>query len=71
MFHFVSLLSSAVVFFSSKFKFSKKKKINHIIRVSNSLDQDQVQRYVGPALGTNCLQGLLQDDKSRHLQEKS
>ena len=28
------------------------------IRVSNSLDQDQAQHFVGPDLGPNCLQRL-------------
>ena len=30
----------------------------NIIRVSNSLDQDQARRFVGPDLGPNCLQRL-------------
>ena len=28
------------------------------IRVSNSLDLDQVQHFVGPDLGSNCFQNL-------------
>ena len=32
------------------------------IRVSNSLDPDQARRFVGPALGPNCLQTLPADD---------
>ena len=35
------------------------------IRVSNSMDPDQAQRFVGPDLGPNCLQRLSADDKSR------
>ena len=38
--------------------------------VSNSLDSDQDRRAVGPDLGTNCLQRLSTDDKSRHWQGK-
>ena len=34
------------------------------IRVSNSLDPDQAQHFVGPDLGPNCLQRLLADNKS-------
>ena len=29
------------------------------IRVTNSLDPDQARRFVGPDLGTNCLQWFL------------
>ena len=35
------------------------------IRVSNSLDPDQAQHFVGPDLGPNCLQKLSADDTSR------
>ena len=38
------------------------KNIRTTIRVSNSLDPDQAQRFVGPDLGLNCLQMLLADD---------
>ena len=31
--------------------------------VSNSLDPDQAQRFVGPDLGSNCLQRLSQMTK--------
>ena len=31
------------------------------MRVSNSLDPDQVQHFVGPDLGPNCLQKLSAD----------
>ena len=37
-------------------------------RVSNSFDPDQARQYVGPDLGSNCLQRLLSaddTDKSR------
>ena len=37
----------------------------NIIRLSNSLDPDQAQQFVGPDLGLNCLQKLLSDDTSR------
>ena len=35
----------------------------NIIKVSNSLDPDQAQPFVGPDLGPNCLQRLSEDDK--------
>ena len=35
------------------------------IRVSNSLDPDQTQHFVGPDLGLNCLQGLSAEDTRR------
>ena len=35
------------------------------IRVSNSLDPDQAQHFVGPYLGPNCLQRFLADDRRR------
>ena len=35
------------------------------IRVSNSLDPDQAQHFVGPDLVPNCLQKLSADDTSR------
>ena len=40
--------------FFSKFNFFKK--LFHEHSVSNRLDQDQTQHYVGPALDSNCLQ---------------
>ena len=40
-------------------------KIRNAIRVSNSLDKDQARHFVGPDLGSNCLQLLSADDKSR------
>ena len=33
--------------------------------MSNSLDPDQARHFVGPDLGTNCLQRLSADDTSR------
>ena len=35
------------------------------IGVSNSLDPDQAQHFFGPDLGSNCLQRLSADNKSR------
>ena len=35
------------------------------IRMSNSLDPDQAQRFVGPDLGPNCLPRLSADDTGR------
>ena len=35
-----------------------------IIRASNRLDTDQARHFVGPDLGSNCLQSLSTDDKS-------
>ena len=37
--------------------------IFNTIRVSNSLDPDQVRHYVGPDLGPNCSQRLSTDNK--------
>ena len=37
------------------------------IRVSNSLDPDQAQHFVGPNLGPNCLQRLSADNESHPL----
>ena len=34
-----------------------------VITVSNSLDADQDQHFVGPDLGSNCLQRRSTDDK--------
>ena len=41
-----------------------KKAFRNTIRVSNSLDPDQVQHFVGPDLGPNCLQRLSAEDTS-------
>ena len=40
------------------------------IRVPNSLDFDQAQRFVGPDLGPNCLQRSSADDTSRQRVKK-
>ena len=48
----------------SKSTFSKYS-IRNIIRVSNTLDPDQVRRFVGPDLGPNCLLRLSADDTSK------
>ena len=49
---------------SSKSSFSKYS-FGDTIRVSNSLDPDQVRRFVGPGLGPNCLQRYSADGTSR------
>ena len=36
-----------------------------MIRVSNSLDPDQARHFVGPDLGSNCLQRLTVDNTGR------
>ena len=43
--------------FSSKFTFSKNS-FKNTIRMSNKLELDQDQRFVGPDLATYCLQKL-------------
>ena len=58
------LFLSSVDFFL-KLTFSKKY-FRNTIRVSNSMDPDQAQPFVGPDLGPNCLQRLSADDKSRY-----
>ena len=42
-----------------------KNSLRNSIKVSNSLDPDQAQRFVGPDLGPNCLQRLSADNTSR------
>ena len=54
--------SSSADFFS-KSTFSKNTFMN-TIRVSNSLDPDQVRHFVGPDLDPNCLQRLSADGTS-------
>ena len=49
-------LSSADFFSKLTFTKKKKKKFRNIIRVSNSLDTNQDQHFVGPDFGPNCLQ---------------
>ena len=44
---------------------SSKNCFRNIIGVSNSLDPDQAQHFVGPDLGPNCLQKLSADDTSK------
>ena len=51
--------------FFFKLSFSKNF-IRNTIRVSNSLNPDQAQHFVGPDLGPNCLQRLSADYKSCH-----
>ena len=57
-------LSSAAFF--SKLTFSQNS-FRNTIRVSNGLDPDQDQYFVGPDLGPNCLQSLSADDISRQI----
>ena len=51
--------------FFLKLTFSNKS-FRNTIRVSNSLDTDQARLFVGPDLGSNCLQRLSADDRSCH-----
>ena len=60
---FMLLLSSADFF--SNLTFSKYS-FRNTIRVSNYLDPDQDRHFVGPDLGSNCLQRLSAEDKSKH-----
>ena len=53
-----------VVFFFSKY-FSVKNYFSNKISITNSLDPDQAQHFVGLALGPNCLQKLSAGDTSR------
>ena len=48
-------------FFQNQLFFSKNS-FRNTIRVSYSLDLDQARHFVGPGLGTNCLQRLSADD---------
>ena len=48
----------------SRVKHSTTEPFGNSIRVSNGLDADQDQRYVGPDLGPNCLKRLSANDKS-------
>ena len=52
--------------FFFKINFFSNKSFRNTIRLSNCLDPDQAQHFVGPELGPNCLQRLSADDKSRH-----
>ena len=67
-----SLLISCILdnfdfFFVVRLFFSKSTFLQYFfrntIRVSNSLDQDQAGCFVGPDLGSNCLQRLSAEDK--------
>ena len=57
------LLLSSADFFSKLF-FSENSFRNNI-SVSNCFGPDQDQHFVGPCLGSKCLQRLSTDDKSR------
>ena len=63
--NFACFLSPAD-FFSSNSTFLKIH-FRDTIRVSNSLDQDQARRFVGPDLGPNCLLRLSADDSRRQI----
>ena len=54
-----AFLSSADFFFKIKFYFENS--FRNTIRVSNSWDPDQAGHFVGPDLGTICLQMLSAD----------
>ena len=41
---------------------ANKKKLRTTTRASNSLDPDKAQHFVGPDLGSNCLQMLSADN---------
>ena len=62
------LLSSAAFF--SELLFSKSS-LRNTIMVSNGLDPDQDGHFISPDMGSNCLQRLSADDKSRPQQGKS
>ena len=49
-----------LIFFKTNFLKNSFKNFFHF-RVSYSLDPDQVGHFVGPGLGPNCLQRLLED----------
>ena len=57
------LFCHLLIFF--KINFFKKFFQEYHQSVSNSLDPDQGQHFVGPDLGPNCLQRLLADDTRR------
>ena len=54
----------SAVFYFSKLTFSKHS-FGNTIRASNSLTPDQARHFVGPDLGSNCLQKLSADDTGR------
>ena len=55
-----------LLFFSSKIAFFMIS-FSNTFRLSNSLDVDQARHYVGPDLGSNCLQRLSADDTGRQV----
>ena len=59
--NFECILFSADLFQNQLFR----KILSGIPPVSNSLDPDQAQHFVGPDLGPNCLQRLSADDPSK------
>ena len=59
-----AFLLFAVFIFSKKINFSKIFQENYHL-VSNSLDPDQAQHFVGPDLGPNRLKQLSADNTSR------
>ena len=54
----------AFLSFADFFNSLLKNYVKNTTRMSNSLDPDQVQLFIGPDLGPNCLQRLLADDTS-------
>ena len=56
---FHAFLSSAIFFFKINYFEKFFKEYHHS---ANSLDPDQARRFVGPDLGSNCLQKLSADD---------
>ena len=56
------LLSAAFFFQNELFQ----KTFRNTIRVSNSMDPDLARHFIGPDLGSNCLQRLSADNKSRN-----
>ena len=61
----ICLLGNFACFLLSQNQHFQKKSLRNTIRVSNILDPDQAQHFVGPDLGPNCLQRLSADDTSR------
>ena len=59
----ISLFFCRLHFFSKLT--SSKNCFRNINGVSNSLDPDQAQHFVGPDLGPNCLQKLSADDTGK------
>ena len=57
--------------FSKKKENTLKPSFRNTIRVSNSLDQDQVRLFVGPDLGPNCLQRPSVENKKLPLAGKA